>query len=62
MTDDSSRRPQPHEPARHHEIDIERAAHPGEPRRVSAGTHETRAPEPMPRFGGARGGVRERAG
>jgi hypothetical protein len=64
MTEESHR---PHgEPARHQDVDDERHAHPGEPRRPSTCEHDTTSREPVPHFSShhaireARGVARDR--
>jgi hypothetical protein len=52
------RRPRTERHVRHHEVDIEPHAHPGEPRRLVTTDHESCPREPVPRF--APSGVRER--
>jgi hypothetical protein len=49
MTDDPKRVPgEPARKRRHHEVDVEPHAHPGEPRRVVSTDHEDCFHEPSP--------------
>jgi hypothetical protein len=61
MTEEECRRlPRTERQRRHHEVDDERHAHPGEPRRLQSGEHDTSPREPVPRFAPIR--VREERG
>jgi hypothetical protein len=62
MTSEPSRLPRRERQVRHHEIDIERHAHPGEPRQPVTTDHETATREPLPRRADReeRGGCRDR--
>lgn len=57
MTEEPRRLTRTERQLRHHEVDIEAHAHPGEPRRLVATDHEFCPREPMPRFAASR--VRE---
>jgi hypothetical protein len=48
MIDESNRVPVPGHKLRHHEVDVEPHAHPGEPRRVVSTDHEDCVHEPSP--------------
>lgn len=58
MTEEPRRLPRTERQVRHHEVDIEPHAHPGEPRRIATTDHESCPREPVPRF--AARGTRER--
>lgn len=50
MIEQRTRLPRTERQVRHHEVDIEPHAHPGEPTRVVVTDHETSSREPLPRF------------